>query len=181
MMNKFHNTEKFNKINWFIIFFNKNDKLLLNSYLTKNACENYTCQAFAKSKASRDKLNIHKANSTPTRAFFVRRFHTPKENRPAVILSMMACSRQSLRLAGLPCVPVCHPATRYRQIVTSLAIALNHSTQGLLAMIYKFLLLGTRLHVSTYAKSEAHARYFLNLSKTQALCFAKMKGGNNER
>ena len=109
-----------------------------NLALTNSPKPAYTCHAFAKSKASRDKLNIHKANSTPTRAFFVRRFHTPKENRLAVILSMMACSRQSLRLAGLPCVPVCHPATRYRQSVTSLAIALNQSTQGLSAMIYQF-------------------------------------------
>lgn len=181
MMNKFHNTEKFNKINWFIIFFNKNDKLLLNSYLTKNACENYTCQAFTKSKASRSKLNIQKANSTPKRAFFVRRFHTPKENRLAVILSMMACSGQPFAVGCFPFEAVCYPATRYRQSVASLAIALEQLSKGLLAMIYKFLLLGTRLHVSTYAKSEAHARYFLNLSKTQALCFAKMKGGNNER
>ncbi|WP_052119368.1 ash family protein [Gallibacterium anatis] len=150
----------------------------INLYLTKKYKPRYFTNAFAKSKASRDKLNIHKANSTPTRAFFVRRFHTPKENRLAVILSMMACSRQSLRLAGLPCVPVCHPATRYRQSVTSLAIALNQSTQGLLAMIYKFLLLGTRLHISTYANSEAKARQFLNLPRDKAIFIARIKGGN---
>ncbi|MFU2060096.1 ash family protein, partial [Avibacterium volantium] len=178
-MNKFHNTPKRPKIKGFTPFFYKCGAFFADFFLTENAFENYSILAFAKSKASRDKLNIHKANSTPTRAFFVRRFHTPKENRPAVILSMMACSRQSLRLAGLPCVPVCHPATRYRQIVTSLAIALNHSTQGLSAMIYKFQLVGSRLHVSTYAKSEAHARQFLNLTPQEAICFARIKGVNN--
>ncbi|WP_226537704.1 ash family protein [Avibacterium paragallinarum] len=96
----------------------------------------------AKSKISREKLNIQKANSTPTRAFFVRNVRTPKENRLAVVHSMMACSGQSLRLADLPCVPVSHPTTRYRQTVRSSAIAFNQLTQGLSAMLYKFLLPG---------------------------------------
>ncbi|KAA6209775.1 ash family protein [Avibacterium paragallinarum] len=55
---------------------------------------------------------------------------------------MMACSGQSLRLADLPCVPVSHPTTRYRQTVRSSAIAFNQLTQGLSAMLYKFLLPG---------------------------------------
>lgn len=181
MMNKFHNTEKFNKINWFIIFFNKNDKLILNSYLTKNACENYTCHAFAKSKASREKLNIPEANSTPTRAFFVRNFRTPKERQFKACSSMVERNRHALSVASVPLVLVSHPVTFYRPTVRSLAVVFEKLPKGLSAMIYKFQLLGTRLHISTYAKSEAHARYFLNLSKTKALCFAKMKGGNNER
>ncbi|MCW9698147.1 ash family protein [Avibacterium sp. 20-129] len=150
-----------------------------NLTLTASTQTAYTFHAFAKSKASRDKLNIEEANSTPTRAFFVRRFHTPKENRPAVILSMMACSGQPLGWLDSLFYPVCHPATRYRQSVTSLAIALEQFRKGLSAMIYKFQLLGTRLHVSTYAQSEAQARQFLNLSPQDAICFARIKGVKN--
>ena len=149
-----------------------------NLALTNSPKPAYTCHAFAKSKASRDKLNIQKANSTPKRAFFVRRFHTPKENRLAVILSMMACSGQPFAVGCFPFEAVCHPATRYRQSVTSLAIALEQSSKGLLAMIYKFQLLGTRLHVSTYANSEAKARQFLNLPRDKAIFIARIKGGN---
>ena len=149
-----------------------------NLALTNSPKPAYTCHAFAKSKASRDKLNIQKANSTPKRAFFVRRFHTPKENRLAVIQSMMACSGQPFAVGCFPVKAVCYPATRYRQSVASLAIALEQLFTGLLAMIYKFLLLGTRLHVSTYANSEAKARQFLNLPRDKAIFIARIKGGN---
>ncbi|MFZ7201067.1 ash family protein [Avibacterium avium] len=162
-----------------IILKRKNNNLfsIIHAYLlTNDQASNYAFLAFAKSKASRDKLNIEEANSTPKRAFFVRRFHTPKENRPAVILSMMACSGQPLGWLDSLFYPVCHPATRYRQSVTSLAIALEQFRKGLSAMIYKFQLVGSRLHVSTYAKSEAHARQFLNLTPQEAICFARIKG-----
>ena len=150
----------------------------INLYLTKKHKPRYFTNAFAKSKASRSKLNIQKANSTPKRAFFVRRFHTPKENRLAVILSMMACSGQPFAVGCFPFEAVCYPATRYRQSVASLAIALEQLSKGLLAMIYKFLLLGTRLHVSTYANSEAKARQFLNLPRDKAIFIARIKGEN---
>lgn len=150
----------------------------INLYLTKKHKPRYFTNAFAKSKASRSKLNILQANSTPKRAFFVRRFHTPKENRLAVIQSMMACSGQPFAVGCFPVKAVCYPATRYRQSVASLAIALEQLFTGLLAMIYKFLLLGTRLHVSTYANSEAKARQFLNLPRDKAIFIARIKGGN---
>ncbi|WP_335807934.1 ash family protein [Gallibacterium anatis] len=146
--------------------------------MTKKHKPRYFTNAFAKSKASREKLIKVEANSTPTRAFFVRKFYTPKENRLAVILSMMACSGQSLRLASFPLLLVSHPATRYRQSVRSLAIALNQFSKGLSAMIYKFQLVGSRLHVSTYANSEAKARQFLNLPRDKAIFIARIKGGN---
>lgn len=158
----------------------KNNNLfsIIHAYLLTNAqASNYAFPAFAKSKASREKLNKQMANSTPKRAFFVRRFHTPKENRLAVILSMMACSGQPFAVGCVPFVAVSHPATRYRQTVRSLAIAQIIQQMELSAMIYKFQLLGTRLHVSTYAKSEAHARQFLNLTPQEAICFARIKGG----
>ncbi|MFZ7157160.1 ash family protein [Avibacterium avium] len=175
-MNNFHNIPKRLKIKAFTPFFYQCGAFFADFCLTENAFENYSIPAFAKSKASREKLIKVEANSTPERAFFVRRFHTPKENRLAVILSMMACSGQSLRLASFPLLLVSHPATRYRQTVRSLAIALNQFSKGLSAMIYKFQLVGSRLHVSTYAKSEAHARQFLNLTPQEAICFARIKG-----
>ncbi|MFU2131154.1 hypothetical protein ACLRAC_01725 [Gallibacterium anatis] len=91
---------------------------------------------------------------------------------------MMACSGQPFAVGCFPFEAVCYPATRYRQSVASLAIALEQLSKGLLAMIYKFQLLGTRLHVSTYANSEAKARQFLNLPRDKAIFIARIKGGN---
>ncbi|TCK01678.1 Ash family protein [Volucribacter psittacicida] len=119
----------------------KNDRTLIISPCQTQQNNGKIAPHFEKESASREKLNIHKANSTPNkhRAFFVRDFRTPKENNRSnfgwvAYHSMMACSGQSLRLAGFPCVPVSHPATRYRQTVRSLAIAFEQFTQGLLAM-----------------------------------------------
>ena len=83
----------------------------------------------AKSKASREKLNLYKANdSTPqNRAFFVRNIRTPKEyadfvfNLNPIILSMV--ERNGPSLTGcLPCMAVSHPVTFYRPTVRSLAV-----------------------------------------------------------
>lgn len=85
--------------------------------------------ALAKSKASRGKLNLYKANdSTPqNRAFFVRNIRTPKEyadfvfNLNPIILSMV--ERNGPSLTGcLPCMAVFHPVTFYRPTVESLAV-----------------------------------------------------------
>ena len=85
--------------------------------------------ALAKSKASREKLNLYKANdSTPfNRAFFVRNIRTPKEyadfvfNLNPIILSMV--ERNGPSLTGcLPCMAVSHPVTFYRPTVRSLAV-----------------------------------------------------------
>ena len=85
--------------------------------------------ALAKSKASREKLNLYKANdSTPfNRAFFVRNIRTPKEfadfvfNLNPIILSMV--ERNGPSLTGcFPIVAVSHPVTFYRQAVRSLAV-----------------------------------------------------------
>ncbi|WP_410677657.1 ash family protein [Avibacterium paragallinarum] len=150
-----------------------------NLALTTSPQPAYTCHAFAKSKASREKLSKVKANSTPTRAFFVRTFCTPKENHLAIIRSMMACSGQSLRLASFPLLLVSHPATRYRQTVRSSAIAFNQFSKGLLAMIYKFLLLGEkRLKIAILANSEQEARQRLNLPRDKAAFIARIKGAS---
>ena len=85
--------------------------------------------ALAKSKVSREKLNLLLANdSTPfNRAFFVRNIRTPKEyadfvfNLNPIILSMV--ERNGPSLTGcLPCMAVSHPVTFYRPTVRSLAV-----------------------------------------------------------
>ncbi|MFZ7108555.1 ash family protein [Avibacterium avium] len=175
-MNKFHNTPKRLKIKAFTPFFYQCGAFFADFCLTENAFENYSIPAFAKSKASREKLNIPEANSTPTRAFFVRNFRTPKERQFKACSSMVERNRHALSVASVPLVLVSHPVTFYRPTVRSLAVVFEKLPKGLSAMIYKFQLLGTRLHVSTYAKSEAHARQFLNLTPQEAICFARIKG-----
>ncbi len=86
-------------------------------------------QALAKSKASREKLNLLLANdSTPfNRAFFVRNIRTPKEyadfvfNLNPIILSMVERNEPSLT-GCFPVETVFHLVTFYRPTVRSLAV-----------------------------------------------------------
>ena len=83
----------------------------------------------AKSKVSRGKLNLYKANdSTPqNRAFFVRNIRTPQEyadfvfNLNPIILSMVERNEPSLT-GCLPCMAVFHLVMLYRPTVESLAV-----------------------------------------------------------
>lgn len=85
--------------------------------------------ALAKSKTSRGKLNLYKANdSTPqNRAFFVRNIRTPQEyadfvfNLNPIILSMVERNEPSLT-GCLPCMAVFHLVMLYRPTVESLAV-----------------------------------------------------------
>ena len=128
-------------------------------------CEHIS--ASAKSKASREKLNLYKANdSTPfNRAFFVRNIRTPKEyadfvfNLNPIILSMV--ERNGPSLTGcLPCMAVSHPVTFYRPTVRSLAVdsenLYKESTQ-----MYQFIfaLIGApQLKIRLLADNEQQAR-----------------------
>ena len=84
--------------------------------------------ALAKSKASRGKLNLYKANdSTPqNRAFFVRNIRTPKEFADFVLSNLKIHSmveRNGPSLTDcLPCMAVFHPVMLYRPTVESLAV-----------------------------------------------------------
>jgi len=100
-----------------------------NFHFTKRSQICDYVHALAKSKVSREKLNLYKANdSTPfNRAFFVRNIRTPKEyadfvfNLNPIILSMV--ERNGPSLTGcLPCMAVSHPVTFYRPTVRSLAV-----------------------------------------------------------
>ena len=130
--------------------------------------------------------------STPlnNRAFFVRKLNTPKEsNQTKTVfiaflsnefnwtnfglvesLSMVAFSGQRLIVGCVPKFAVFHPAKRYRQTVESKAIAHNLLTLELLAMFYKFLIIGkNRLKISILASNEKEARSLLSLTSTAVL------------
>ena len=111
------------------------DEIIFNSNNKKSALQSAVNFGIIpaqsqKTTASRDKLNLYKANdSTPfNRAFFVRNIRTPKEyadfvfNLNPIILSMVERNGQPLVVGCLPCMAVCHPVTLYRQTVTSLAV-----------------------------------------------------------
>ncbi|WP_410678765.1 host cell division inhibitor Icd-like protein [Avibacterium paragallinarum] len=119
---------------------------------------------------------------TPFNAcFFMRSTNTPQE-RPALHesrerLSMVACYGKGFALCCVPMFAVLQPVTRYRPKDCKLhAVTSEIINIGVTAMIYKFLLLGTRLHISTYAQSEAAARQFLNLPRESAVFIARIKG-----
>lgn len=131
--------------------------------------------AFYNERDNSSKIKYTANNSTPLiRAFFIRSTHTPKKRYNIAVLSMVACSGKGLALCCVPCIAVCHPVARYRQItVTSEAIAPINFYTELSAMIYKFLLLGKkRLTIRIRANSEAEARQRLQLSNN-ALCIAR--------
>ncbi|WP_052119779.1 ash family protein [Gallibacterium anatis] len=109
-----------------------------NLALTNSPKPAYTCHAFAKSKASREKLNKPEANSTPTRAFFVRNFRTPKERQFKACSSMVERNRHAFSVASFPLVLVSHPVTFYRQAVRSLAVVFEKLPKGLSEMLYLF-------------------------------------------
>ena len=123
--------------------------------------------ALAKSKASREKLNLYKANdSTPfNRAFFVRNIRTPKEyadfvfNLNPIILSMV--ERNGPSLTGcLPCMAVSHPVTFYRPTVRSLAVVPKNLYKETTQMYqFIFALIGApQLKIRLLADNEQQAR-----------------------
>ena len=138
-----------------------------NFYFTKRSQICDYVHALAKSKVSREKLNLYKANdSTPfNRAFFGRNIRTPKEyadfvfNLNPIILSMV--ERNGPSLTGcLPCMAVSHPVTFYRPTVRSLAVdsenLYKESTQ-----MYQFIfaLIGApQLKIRLLADNEQQAR-----------------------
>ena len=128
-----HYKEKCEKINKFTILL-----------LTDKTRLNYINPALAKSRASRDKLNLSMANSsTPvlTRAFFVRSVYAPIQNNLSFdrLFSMVARNGQPLAVGCFPLIAVCHPVTCYRPTVTSLAVVLENLSMDTAEMIYKFL------------------------------------------
>nr|DAR88956.1 MAG TPA: Ash protein family protein [Caudoviricetes sp.] len=104
--------------------------------------------ALAKSKASRGKLNLLQAHSTPKACFFMRNIRTSQELADFVlfnliILSMVGRNRQPLAVGCLPVMAVFHPVTSYRPTVESLAVVSENLLQETTQM-YQFIFAAIR-------------------------------------
>ena len=155
-----HYKEKCEKINKFTILL-----------LTDETRLNYIELAFTKSNASREKLNLAKANnSTPNRAFFVRAVHL--SNKYSLfsdsLFSMVAHNGKGFALCRFPLIAVFDPVMCYRQIVESFAVTSQKLSKDTAEMIYKFLCVNrTYPHFnlciqSIHANNEESARLSLN-------------------
>ncbi|WP_112122846.1 host cell division inhibitor Icd-like protein [Haemophilus influenzae] len=164
---------------------NKNIRFLFISRLTDKTRLNYINPALAKSRASRDKLNLSMANSsTPvlTRAFFVRSIYAPIQNNLSFdrLFSMVARNGQPLAVGCFPLIAVCHPVTCYRPTVTSLAVVLENLSMDTAEMIYKFLCVNrTHPHFNLciqtiHANTEESARLSLNADFRHLVTVAKI-------
>ncbi len=93
--------------------------------LTDKTRLNYIKSAFAKSNASREKLNLSMANnSTPNRAFFVRAIYLSNKNSliSDKLFPMVERNGQPFAVGCFPLIAVSHPVTFYRPTVRSLAV-----------------------------------------------------------
>lgn len=174
--------------------YTSDEKLSQFKSLTSSEFSNTFDNVITKLITERGNSNLlYTANtSTPlnNRAFFVRKLNTPKEsNQTKTVfiaflsnefnqtnlglvksLSMVAFSGQRLIVGCIPCITVFHPAKRYRQTVESEVIAPQNLYTELLAMFYKFLIIGkNRLKISILASNEKEARSLLSLTSTAVL------------
>ena len=131
--------------------------------LTDKTRLNYIKSAFAKSNASREKLNFQMANnSTPNRAFFVRAIYLSNKNSVIFdkLFPMVERNGQPFAVGCFPFEAVSHPVTFYRPTVRSLAVdsenLYKESTQ-----MYQFIfaLIGApQLKIRLLADNEQQAR-----------------------
>lgn len=165
--------------------FTRKNKPFLQNGLTDKTRLNYINPALAKSRASRDKLNLSMANSsTPvlTRAFFVRSVYAPIQNNLSFdrLFPMVARNGQPLAVGCFPLIAVCHPVTCYRPTVTSLAVVLENLSMDTAEMIYKFLCVNrTHPHFNLciqtiHANTEESARLSLNADFRHLVTVAKI-------
>ena len=101
-----------------------------------------------KTIASRGKLNLYQAHSTPKACFFMRNIRTSQELADFVlfnlmILSMVGRNRQPLAVGCLPDMAVFHPVTSYRPTVESLAVVSGNQYQETTQM-YQFIFAAIR-------------------------------------
>lgn len=119
----------------------------LRKYLHENA-QNYLQSAVKigtlspqSQKTTAEPRNSNKlsvAHNTPNACFFMRALHTPKENRRAVILSMVACSGKGSALCCVPLIAVFEPVTRYRPASKLCAVTFENLFSGVTQM-YQFI------------------------------------------
>ncbi|HHE9379451.1 TPA: ash family protein [Haemophilus influenzae 10810] len=164
--------------------FTRKNKPFLQNGLTDKTRLNYINPALAKSRASRGKLNLYKANdSTPfNRAFFVRGIYAPIQYSlfSDSLFSMVARNGQPLAVGCLPCMAVFHPVTCYRPTVESLAVVPENLYKDTAEMIYKFLCVNrTHPHFNLciqtiHANTEESARLGLNADFRHLVTVAKI-------
>ena len=164
--------------------FTRKNKPFLQNGLTDKTRLNYINPALAKSRASRGKLNLYKANdSTPfNRAFFVRGIYAPIQYSlfSDSLFSMVARNGQPLAVGCLPCMAVFHPVTCYRPTVESLAVVPENLYKDTAEMIYKCLCVNrTHPHFNLciqtiHANTEESARLSLNADFRHLVTVAKI-------
>lgn len=119
-------------------------------------------------------------SSTPlNRAFFIRTIRTSQINPFAYgakcLISMVAYHGKGFALCCVPFDAVLQLMIRCRQYqsLQTLRAVTPKNTNGVILMIYKFILLGkNRLHLSIFANNEQQARNRVNLSN--AICYARI-------
>lgn len=164
--------------------FTRKNKPFLQNGLTDKTRLNYINPTLAKSRASRGKLNLIKANdSTPfNRAFFVRGIYAPIQYSlfSDSLFSMVARNGQPLAVGCLPLLAVFHPVTCYRPAVESLAVVPENLIKETAEMIYKFLCVNrTHPHFNLciqtiHANTEESARLSLNADFRHLVTVAKI-------
>lgn len=163
----------------------KNSRFLSNFCLTAKTRLNYIKSALAKSKASREKLNLLQAHNTPEACFFMRSIFAPRQNKLSSdrLFSMVERSGQPFAVGCLPVMTVSHPVMFYRPTVRSSAVDSENLLQDTAEMIYKFLCVNrTQPHFNLciqtiQANNETNAR--LNLS-ADFQCLARIAQINLE-
>ena len=161
---------------------NKNIRFLFISRLTDKTRLNYINPALAKSRASRRKLNLLKANSAPRCAFFVRSVRAPLKNNLSSdrLFSMLTRNGKGFALCRFPLIAVFDPVMCYRQIVESFAVASQKLSKDTAEMIYKFLCVNrTHPHFNLciqtiHANTEESARLSLNADFRHLVTVAKI-------
>lgn len=155
-----HYKEKCEKTNKFTILL-----------LTDKTRLNYIESALAKSKAGHCKIVLLlQANSTPTRAFFVRSVRAPIQNGlySDSLFSMVVHNGKGPALCRFPVITVLQPVMCYRPRLQTFAVVPKNLLQETAEMIYKFLCVNrTHPHFnlciqSIHANNEESARLSLN-------------------
>ena len=155
-----HYKEKCEKINKFTILL-----------LTDKTRLNYIKSALAKSKAGHCKIVLLlQANSTPTRAFFVRSVRAPIQNGlySDSLFSMVVHNGKGSALCRFPVITVLQPVMCYRPRLQTFAVVPKNLLQETAEMIYKFLCVNrTHPHFNLciqtiHANNEESARLSLN-------------------
>ena len=163
----------------------------LTSSEFSNTFDNVITKLITEPRNSNNKQLANTSTPLNNRAFFVQSLHTPKESNQTKTgfvvfllnefnrtnfglvesLSMVACNGKGFALCCVPIVAVFEPVIRYRPKASKLqAVALQKLQLELLAMFYKFLIIGeNRLKISILASNEKEARSLLSLTSTAVL------------